>query len=152
MDSRSGGNVGADVDTLSFQPLFAQPPGNAQRGRQTTGKVAAACRILVATVFDLGCIIGMTGSGTILQVVIVPGAGVGIADDGSNGGATGEPIHNSRKDLRCVRLLPRRRVGIAAGCPAAKESGQGIHIHGKSSGNAVETGPDSCPVGLTEDR
>ena len=61
----------ADPNTHFFQPLFAQTACDAKGSGQTTGEMTAAGGILKTAVLDLGCVIRMTGAGTVLQVVIV---------------------------------------------------------------------------------
>lgn len=66
---------------------------------------AAGC-ILKAAVLDLGGVVGMAGPGAVLEIFIVPGAGVVIADHCGNGGAAGEAVQKAREKFRGIGLPP----------------------------------------------
>ena len=149
-DSADHGNVGGNTDALARQPLFAQPAGDADGGGQPAGKMAAACRVLMSAVFDLGGVVRMAGAGAVLQVGVVPGAGVGVADEGGDGCAAGGVFHQTGEKFRRVRLPAGGGVVVLSRGPAGKKGGQGFHIHGKPGGNAVENHADARPVGLAE--
>ena len=88
-------DVRADPNPFVFQPLLAQPARDAQGSRQPSGEMTAACRILEAAVFDLGGVVRMTGPGAVLEIAVIPGAGVFVVDDGGNGSAAGIPDQDS---------------------------------------------------------
>ena len=91
----NSGDVGAHPDAIFFQPLLAEASRNAQRCRQTAGEMTAAGYVLIAAVFDLGGVVGMAGPGAVHEIGIVPGAGVFVADHGSNGRAAGEAVQHT---------------------------------------------------------
>ena len=62
---------------------------------------AAGC-ILKTAVLDLRGKIRMAGTGDILQAVVVAGTGILVVDDGGNGRAAGETIHDACQKLRTV--------------------------------------------------
>lgn len=63
-----------------------------QGGGQPAGEMAAAGRVLEAAVFNLGGVIRVTWAGTVGQIGVVSGTGIGIVNDGGNGGAAGKAI------------------------------------------------------------
>ena len=90
-----GSNSGSNSDAHFLQPLLAQATGDAQRSCQPPGEMTATGSILKAAVLHLGGIVGMAGTGTILQIVVISGTGVFISDDGGNGCTAGKAIHHS---------------------------------------------------------
>ena len=118
-NAANGNNMGGNSDPHTLQPLLAKTTGNAKGSCQTAGKVAAAGSILKSTVFGLGCVICVTGSGAIAQVRIVAGAGVGVADNGTERRAAGFAVHKAGEDFRRVRLAAGGGPGVFARRTAA---------------------------------
>ena len=97
--------MGENLNSHALQPLFAQSSRNAERRGQTAGKVSASGGVLKAAVFDLSGEIRMTGTGAVLQISVVPGAGVFVVNGGGNGRAAGEAVQNSGEKFRPVSFL-----------------------------------------------
>ena len=106
--------------------------------------------ILEAAVFDLCGEVGMTGAGTVLQVFVVPGSGVVVANDGGNGRAAGKAVQNTGQELRPVPLLPGGGPAVLAGSPAVEKDLKCFQIHRQTGRNPVQGHADGSPVGLTE--
>ena len=85
--------MGPDMDAPASQDLDCNAPGNAQRGGEPAGEVAAPPHVLVAAVLHLSGEIGVGGPGLVPQFVVVFGAGVGILDDGGQRSSAGDSIH-----------------------------------------------------------
>ena len=107
-NARNGGNVGENLNSHALQPLFAQSSRNAERRGQTAGKVSASGGVLKSAVFDLGGEVRVSGTGAVLQIGVVPGAGVFVVNRGGNGCAAGEAVQNSGEKFRPVGFLSRR--------------------------------------------
>ena len=145
-----GLDVGRHGDSLGLQQLQADPAGDAQGSRQPAGEVAAAGHVLEPAVADLGREVGMAGPGAVPQVVVVSGAGVGVADEGRQGRAAGDVSHQSGDELRQVGLLPGRGRGGVPRRPAGKERPQPVHIDSKPGGNPLDGHADGRGMGLAE--
>ena len=100
--------MGENPNSHALQPLFAQSSRNAERRGQTAGKVSSSGGVLKSAVFDLGGEVRMTGTGAVLQIGVVPGAGAFVVNGGGNGRAAGEAVQNSGEKLRPVGLFSRR--------------------------------------------
>ena len=81
----------------------------------------AACGILEAAVLHLSGVVRMTGAGTVFQIGVIPGAGILIMDDCSNGCAAGEAIQNAGQKLRPVFLPTGGRPVVLTWCTAIQE-------------------------------
>ena len=81
-----------------------------------SSEMSSTCSILEASIFDLGGIIRMTGSGVILQIAIVTGTGIFVIDDSSKRSAASISIHNTTQEFRTVFLFPGRGPFILSGC------------------------------------
>ena len=138
------------MDAHFTEPLQAQTAGDAQGGCQPAGEMAAASRILEAAVFNLGGVIRMTWPGTVGQIGVVSGTGIGIVNDGGNGGAAGKAIQDSRQKFRTVFFLPGGGPIVPAGSTAIQKGLQNIEIYGKSRRDAVQGHADGRPMGLAE--
>jgi hypothetical protein len=106
--------------------------------------------ILIATVFDLGRIVSMTGSGAIFEVVVVTGTGVCVFDNCGNGSTAGISIHDSCQKLRTIGFLSCGGVIILTGRSAVKKILKLFKIHGKTGRNSVKGHADSRTMGLSE--
>ena len=84
--------MGPYPDAPFRKPLDAKSTGNTDGRCEPAGKMTAACRVLIPSVLDLRCIVGMAGTWAVPKVVIVTGTDVGIADDGRDRRAAGKPI------------------------------------------------------------
>ena len=84
-----GQNACADGNAFAFQQLHTDAARNAQRRGQPSGKVPAAAYVLRAAEFDLRGVVRVAGAGDILQIFIIAGACVGVADDGRERRAAG---------------------------------------------------------------
>ena len=111
----------SNSDTHFLQPLLAKTACDAQRCRQSAGEMSAAGGILEASVFDLGRVVRMAGSGLVLQVRVVPGTNVLISNHRSNRGAAGISINNSTKKFGTVIFLAWGRPVVLARCPSVQE-------------------------------
>ena len=69
--------------------------------------MSASGGVLKAAVLDLGGVVRVTGTGAVLQVVVVTGAGVFVADDRRNGCAAGEAVQNAAEEFGTVLFFPR---------------------------------------------
>ena len=98
--------MGANAHPLIFQPLPAQAACDAQGGGQSAGEMATASRVLEAPVFDLSSVVGMAWPGAVFQILIIPGPGVGVADDGGDGCAGGEAVEDAREEFGPILLAP----------------------------------------------
>ena len=83
--------------------------------------MTAAGSILKAAVFDLGGVIRVTWPGTVGQIGIVSGTGVGIVNGGGNGGAAGKAVQDSRQKFRTVFFFPGSGPIVPAGSPAIQK-------------------------------
>ena len=120
-DSGDFGDFSADTDAHFAEPLQAKTTGNAQGGCQPAGEMAAAGCVLEAAVFNLGGVIRVTWAGTVGQIGIVSGTGIGIVNDGGNGGAAGKAIQDSRQKFRTVFFFPGGGPIVPAGGPAIQK-------------------------------
>ena len=111
----------ANVNTLRFQPLLAQSTRNTQGGGNASGKMAAAGAVLVTAIFDLGGVVRVPWPGAVLQIGIIPGAGVVVADDGRNGCAAGLAVQQAAEEFRPVLLPPRGGKVVLPRCSALEE-------------------------------
>ena len=100
--------MGENLNPHAFQPLLAQPARDAQRRGQTAGKVSAPGGVLESAVLDLGGEVRMAGTGAVLQIGIVPGAGVFVVNRGGDGRAAGVAVQNSGEKFRPVGFLSGR--------------------------------------------
>ena len=100
-----GGDAADNGNAPLFQQLKADAPGNAQGGCQPPGKSAAAGVILMSAVFHLSGVVGVAGAGDHRKIGVVPGAGVGVADDGGKGRAAGDIFHQPGETFRRVGLI-----------------------------------------------
>ena len=66
----------------------------------------AACRVLKAAILDLSGVVRVSRTGTVLQVGVVTGAGVFVADDRRNGRAAGEAVQNAAEEFGAVLFFP----------------------------------------------
>lgn len=113
--------------------------------------MAAATHVLKATVLDVGGEVSVRRAGFVPQLVVVPGAGVGILDDCGQGCAAGHPFHQAAQDPGNVPFLSRGGGGVPAGSPAAEKRLELLQVHGLPGGKAVHCHPDGLRVGLAED-
>ena len=149
-DAPHGGDVGPHIDPLPGQDLLADTPGDAQGGGEPAGEVAASRHVLKAPVLHLGGVVGVARAGDVPEVVIVPRPGVGVADEGGQGGAAGAALRQAGEDLRPVPLLPGGGPGAPARGPAVEEGLEFLQVDGLPGGQAVHRHPDARGVGLAE--
>ena len=142
---------GYDFNALLFQQLQADATGDAQGGCQPPGKRAAPGEICVTAVLHSGGIVRVAGAGHHGKAVIVPGAGVGVADDGGKRRAAGDVPHQTGKKFRLVRLLPRGGPIVAAGGTAVQKRLKSLHVDGLSGGQTLQGHADGRGMGLAED-
>ena len=114
-------DVGTDVDAHFLQPLLAQAAGDAQGSGETTREMAAACYILIAAVFHLRGVVGVTGTGDVVEIGVVLGPGIFIVDDGGNGRAAGVAVQQACQKFGTVFLLAGGGPVVLAGCSAVQE-------------------------------
>ena len=146
----NGLDMGGDGDAQLLQNLNTDAAGDAERRGQPSGEVTAACHILFPAVFHMGGVIGMARSGMIPEIVVVTGAGIGIFNDGGDGGAAGHISHQAGEEYRLVRLFSCGGCGAAARSTAAEEGLQPIHVDGNARGDALHGHTDGRGVGLAE--
>ena len=106
----------------------------------------------MAAVTDLGRIVGMAGTGAVPEIVIVPGTGVGIADDGGDGGTAGHIAHQTGEELRAVRFFPGGGGGAAARRTPVQKGLQFVKIDGKACRDSLHGHTDGRGMGLSKYR
>ena len=143
--------MGGHGDPQLGEDLQRNSPGDAQRRGEPPGEVAAAGHVLVAAKLHFSGVVGVAGTGTVAEIVVVLRAGVGVADDGREGCAAGAATHQSREKFHLVGLL-------AAGGRQAPARGAALEkrlelrlIHFDSGGQSLHGHPDGRGVGLAED-
>ena len=146
-----GGDAADDFNALLFQQLQADATGDAQGGCQPPGKRAAPGEICVTAVLHSGGIVRVAGAGHHGKAVIVPGAGVGVADDGGKRRAAGDVPHQTGKKFRLVRLLPRGGPIVAARGTAVQKRLKGRHVDGLPGRQTLQNHADGRGMGLAED-
>ena len=144
--------MGGDLNAPALQDLQADAPGDAQGGGEPAGEVAAPGHILEAPVLHLGGVVGVGGAGLVPQLAVVLGAGIGVADDGGQGGPAGASLRQPAQDLRHVPLLPGGGGAVPARGPAPQEGLELVQVHRLPGGQAVHRHPDGRGVGLAEHR
>ena len=119
LDSGDALDVGVHPDAPAGQNLEGNASGNAQGSRKPPGEVAASRRVLPAPIPHLGGVVGVSGPGHVLQIVVILGAGVGVLNHRRQRGSAGHSVHQAAQDFRQVRLLPGGgHVAVSRG-PAA---------------------------------
>ena len=93
----------------------------------------------------------MAGARDVPQGVIIPGAGVGAFQDGSERRAAGLPLPQSGEELRNIGFLPGGGPGVAARRPAVQEALELRQVHRLPGGNALHGDAHGGAVGLPED-
>ena len=112
--------------------------------------MAASGCILSPAVFHLGGVVGVAGAGEIPEIGIVPGADVGVADDGAQGRAAGLPLGQTGEKLRRVGFFPGGGIVILTRCPALEKAPELFQIHRFPGGNTLQGHTDGRGVGLSE--
>ena len=143
--------MGSHKDPPAGQKLLADSPGDAQGGGEPAGEVSAPGHILKAAVLHLGGVVGVAGTGDVLQVLIVPGPGVGVPDNGGQGRPASLALDQAGKNLRLVPLLPGGGPGAGAGGTPGQKGLELLQVHRLPGGDAVHRDPDGRGVGLAKD-
>ena len=143
--------MGGHGDPQLGEDLQRNSPGDAQRRGEPPGEVAAAGHVLVAAKLHFSGVVGVAGTGTVAEIVVVLRAGVGVADDGREGRAAGAATHQSREKFHLVGLFAAG-VDEAASRGAALQKGLELClVHRNAGGQSLHGHPDGRGVGLAED-
>ena len=109
--------------------------------------MTAARDIMVVLVFDIRCIISMTGARDSAQVGVVLRARVGIFDNAGYGCPAGAAVGD---DMCRIGLLACGRGLIAARRASIEKELESLQVNGNAGRDAVERAADGRRVGLTE--
>ena len=145
----------------AFQYFLGDDTGSDHRQGDPAGEVPAAARVVGPVPLDGGDIVGVAGAGHGVEVAVVAGTGIGIAEDNCQRGSGGVAVHYAAEDLRLVGLDAGRRAdgaALAAGLGAFGARRPPGYIRGEvrlaqrhSLGHSVHHYTYGLSVGLPED-
>ena len=102
-------NGSAYSNALGFQYLLANSSRDAERRCHASRKCATAARVLVTLVFDVSCIVGMTGPGCASQRGVVGGFDVRVVYNCLDLFSGCHTVLDPADEFRVIRLLARCR-------------------------------------------
>ena len=106
----------------------------------------------MAAVFHRRGEVGMAGTGDHGKPRVVPGADVGVADDGGQGRTAGDVPHEAGEKFRYIRLFSGGGPLVLTRCTAVQKALKGLHVDGLSGRQALQRHADGRRVGLAENR
>ena len=146
-----GGQMRPYVDAPAGQNLLGDSPGDAQRGCQAAGEVAAAPHVGAAIPLDQGGVVRMAGPGLVPQLRVVRRVLAAVPDDGAQRRAAGSAVFQAGEELRHVGLFSGGGEGARSRLPPVQKPLELLRIDLLSGGEPIDLNPDGLSVGLAED-
>ena len=143
-------HMGADGDAKLCESLQGKTAGNAERGGESSGKMAAASDIVPVSVAYICRPIGMTRTGNTAQFAVISRTGVGVFDDGGKGRSARVSVGDSAQYMDDIRFAAGGRGIVFAWRATIAKRLKRLQVNGNSGRQAVQRATDGRGMRLSK--